>query len=61
MLDLHNELCPITGRAATAENTAIYNGMKVQFCSPMCLDTFRKDKAAAIKKLGINPETGKKL
>jgi len=54
-VDLRNGACPISGKPVDAEVQAAHDGIRVHLCCARCVETFEKDPAAALKKLGVDP------
>ena len=47
---LNGAKCPVSGKAAKADNSADYRGAKVYFCCDMCPKAFAKDTAKFVNK-----------
>ena len=51
--------CPVRGNKIDKDVYVDYNGQRVYFCCPVCIDIFKKDPEAYLKKMqeqGIIPE-----
>ena len=44
--------CPVMGGKVNKEIYADHDGKRVYFCCAMCIDTFKKDPAKYLKKMG---------
>ncbi len=51
LLDIRYAECPIMGGKALPDVATIHENKVYHFCCPACIDTFRKDPAAAISKI----------
>jgi YHS domain-containing protein len=53
------EVCPVMGGKINKDVYTDYQGMRVFFCCPACIDVFKKDPEGHLKKMkeaGVTPE-----
>ncbi len=53
------EVCPVMGGKINKDIYTDYQGMRVYFCCPVCVDMFKKDPESYLKKMkeaGVTPE-----
>jgi len=53
------EVCPVMGGKINKDVYSDYQGMRIYYCCPACIEVFKKDPEAYLKKMkeaGVEPE-----
>ena len=57
---VEQKTCPVMGGVINKKHYADYNGRRIYFCCPACIETFKKDPEKYIRKVDEELAAGKK-